>query len=85
MRALQPQLHAVRAQGHRAAVEQALRLAAPGDVVLVMYEKLAAVLDHLEELGAVPYGAAVVPAERLTARPTLDLGLLPTRAGSAPG
>ncbi|GID92841.1 cyanophycin synthetase [Amorphoplanes digitatis] len=85
MRARRPQLHAVRAQGHRAAVEQALRLAAPGDVVLVMYEKLAAVLDHLEELGAVPAGAAVVPAERLTARPTLDLGLLPTRAGSAPG
>ncbi|MEU7908187.1 cyanophycin synthetase [Actinoplanes sp. NPDC049118] len=83
MRARRPQLHAVRAQGHRAAVEAALRLAVPGDVILVLYEKLDAVLDHLEELGAVPADAAVVHAERLTARPTLDLGIRPTRAGSS--
>ncbi|ROP33258.1 cyanophycin synthetase [Couchioplanes caeruleus] len=54
MRGRRPNLRAVRAEGFRAAVGEALRLAAPGDVVLVLYEKLAPMLSHLEELGAVP-------------------------------
>ncbi|MEU4215912.1 cyanophycin synthetase [Actinoplanes sp. NPDC026623] len=85
MRARRPQLRAVRAHGHRAAVEAALRLAAPGDVVLVLYEKLAAILEHLEELGAVPADAATVHVARLTARASLDLGIRPAAAGFANG
>jgi cyanophycin synthetase len=54
MRVRRPQLRAVRAQGYRAAVEAALEMAAPGDVVLVMYEKMAPMLALLAELGAVP-------------------------------
>lgn len=83
MRARRPQLHAVRAHGHRAAVEAALRLAVPGDVVLVLYEKLAAVLDHLQELGAVPADAAAVHAERPAGRPPIDLGTWPAPAGAS--
>jgi cyanophycin synthetase len=60
MRARRPRLHAVRAHGHRAAVREALRLAAPGDVLLILYEKLDAILEHLAELGAVPTDAAAV-------------------------
>jgi cyanophycin synthetase len=62
MRARRPRLHAVRAHGHRAAVREALRLAAPGDVLLILYEKLDAILEHLAELGAVPTDAAAVHA-----------------------
>ena len=69
MRARRPQLQATRAVGYRAAVEAALRLAAPGDVVLVLYEKLWPMLALLEELGATPAGEAVVRADRLTAHP----------------
>ncbi|HET6531872.1 MAG TPA: cyanophycin synthetase, partial [Actinoplanes sp.] len=54
MRARCPWLTAVRAEGYRAAVETALDLAEPGDVVLVMYEKMAPMLRLLTELGAVP-------------------------------
>jgi hypothetical protein len=54
MRARRPLLRAVRADGYRAAVEAALDLAAPGDVVLVMYEKMAPMLALLAEIGAVP-------------------------------
>jgi cyanophycin synthetase len=54
MRARRPLLRAVRAEGCRAAVVAALDLAAPGDVVLVMYEKMAPVLALLAEIGAVP-------------------------------
>jgi cyanophycin synthetase len=80
MRARRPQLHAVRAVGYRAAVEAALRLAAPGDVVLVLYEKLDPMLKFLEELGATPAGEAVVHADRLTAHPA---GITPARAASS--
>ena len=45
---------AVRADGYRAAIEAALELAVPGDVVLVLYEKMAPMLRLLTELGAVP-------------------------------
>ncbi|UQU67156.1 cyanophycin synthetase [Couchioplanes caeruleus] len=62
MRGRRPNLRAVRADGYRAAVGEALRLATPGDVVLVMYESLAPMLAHLEELGAVPAGPAPAPA-----------------------
>jgi cyanophycin synthetase len=79
MRARRPQLHAVRAVGYRAAVESALRLAAPGDVILVLYEKLDPMLELLEELGAVPAEEAVVHAERLPAHPA---GVTPARAAS---
>jgi cyanophycin synthetase len=60
MRGRRPLLRAVRAHGYRAAVEAALDMAAPGDVVLVMYEKRAPMLALLAELGAVP--ADCVPA-----------------------
>ncbi|GAA3342706.1 cyanophycin synthetase [Amorphoplanes nipponensis] len=69
MRARRPLLQAVRAAGPRAAVEAALRLAAPGDVVLVLYEKLAPMLDLLADLGAVPGDSTVVHAGRLAAHP----------------
>ncbi|WP_250036981.1 cyanophycin synthetase [Paractinoplanes maris] len=59
MRARRPKLSAQRAAGYRAAVTAALRLARPGEVVLVLYEKLAPVLDMLADLGAVPAGDAV--------------------------
>ncbi len=56
------QLRAVRADGYREAVVEALGLAGPGDVVLVLYERLAPVLDVLAELGAVRGAATPVPA-----------------------
>jgi cyanophycin synthetase len=59
MRARRPALRSVRVPGYREAVETALRLAAPGDVVLVLYEKIEAMLALLTELGAVP--AEAVP------------------------
>ena len=62
MRARRPQLTAVRADGYRAAIEAALELAVPGDVVLVLYEKMTPMLRLLSELGAVP--ADPVPAAR---------------------
>jgi cyanophycin synthetase len=74
----------VRADGYRDAVTAALRLARPGDVVLVLYEKLAPVLAFLAELGALP-GAPVLapalpvtPAAGVVASPARDL----LRAGS---
>ncbi|BCJ55682.1 cyanophycin synthetase [Actinoplanes sp. NBRC 14428] len=60
MRGRRPNLRSVRAEGYRAAVREALRLAVPGDVVLVLYEKLTPMLEHLEELGAVPVEAPPV-------------------------
>ncbi|MEV0897777.1 cyanophycin synthetase [Actinoplanes sp. NPDC049802] len=60
MRARRPQLTAVRADGYRAAVAAALRLAVPGEVVLVIYEKWGPMRDCLAELGAVPAGGAPV-------------------------
>jgi cyanophycin synthetase len=69
MRARRPLLRAVRVAGYRAAVEAVLRLAVPGDVILVLYEKLAPMLDLLAGLGAVPADSAAVHAERLPAHP----------------
>jgi cyanophycin synthetase len=84
MRARRPLLRSVRATGYRAAVDEALRLAEPGDVVLVLYEKLAPLLDHLTGLGAVPGDSAVVHAERLPAHPAraLAVDLRTPRAGA---
>nr|WP_296076518.1 cyanophycin synthetase [uncultured Actinoplanes sp.] len=59
MRARRPQLRAIRADGYRDAVTAAVRLARPGDVVLVLYEKLDPMLALLASLGAVP--AAELP------------------------
>jgi cyanophycin synthetase len=59
MRLRRPTLRSVRVVGYRAAVETALRLATPGDVVLVMYEDVAEMLALLDELGAI--GAEAVP------------------------
>jgi cyanophycin synthetase len=64
MRARRPALRAVRVAGYRAAVAAALDLAAPGDVVLVLYEKMDAMLGLLGELGAVPAEAVPVGALR---------------------
>ncbi|MDY7083480.1 MAG: cyanophycin synthetase [Actinomycetota bacterium] len=58
MRARRPGLSSVRAGDCREAVTEALLLARPGDVVLVVYEKLAPVLALLAELGAVSAAAA---------------------------
>jgi cyanophycin synthetase len=60
MRARRPALHAVRADNYRAAVEAALRLAVPGDVVLVLYEKVEPMMTALSQLGAVPSGTGPV-------------------------
>ncbi|GAA0424260.1 cyanophycin synthetase [Actinoplanes capillaceus] len=60
MRARRPQLTAVRADDYRSAVAAALRLAGPGEVVLVIYEKWEPMRAHLAELGAVPGGTAPV-------------------------
>jgi cyanophycin synthetase len=54
MRGRRPKLQAVRADGYRAAVDAALGLAAPGDVVLVLYEKVETMLAYLAGRGAVP-------------------------------
>ena len=60
MRGRRPTLRSVRVVGYRAAVEVALRLAAPGDVILVMYEKVTEMFALLDELGAVPAEATPV-------------------------
>jgi len=90
MRARRPALCAVRADGYRDAVTAGLRLARPGDVVLILYEKLAPVLSFLAELGALPGGPVrapalpVTPAPGAAAGPAMDLrGAARTvRAGS---
>ncbi|GIE92682.1 cyanophycin synthetase [Paractinoplanes rishiriensis] len=69
MRARRPKLRAVRAVGCREAVTAALDLSAPGDVVLVLYEKLEPVLDLLAGLGAVRGGAMPVPVLPLRPAP----------------
>jgi cyanophycin synthetase len=61
MRARRPKLHAVRADGYREAVLGAVRLARPGEVVLVLYERIGPALALLEELGAVPGGSRWLP------------------------
>ncbi|AGL19559.1 cyanophycin synthetase [Actinoplanes sp. N902-109] len=60
MRGRRPGLRSVRAGGYREAVGEALRMAVPGDVVLVLYENLTPMLEHLESLGAVPVDALPV-------------------------
>jgi cyanophycin synthetase len=60
MRARRPKLTAVRVPGYREAVPAALRLARPGDVVLVTYEKLDPVLELLARSGAIPAGESSV-------------------------
>jgi cyanophycin synthetase len=54
MRGRRPKLQAIRVDGYRAAVDAALELAAPGDVVLVLYEKVDTMLAYLAGRGAVP-------------------------------
>jgi cyanophycin synthetase len=60
MRGRRPALRSVRVQGCRAAVEAALGMAGPGDVILVLYEKVPEILALLDELGAIPAEAAPV-------------------------
>jgi cyanophycin synthetase len=67
MRARRPKLLALRADGYREAITEALRLAGPGDVVLVLYEKLAPVLALLAEFGAV--GGTGTPVAALPRAP----------------
>jgi cyanophycin synthetase len=64
MRGRRPALRSVRAGEYRAAMSAALGLAEPGDVVLVLYEKVDAMLGLLSELGAVPAEASPVGALR---------------------
>jgi cyanophycin synthetase len=79
MRARRPKLRAVRADGYRNAVGEAVRLAEPGDVVLILYEKISPLLALLTELGAGPAGGLPVhslptmPAPGAVASPTRDL------------
>jgi cyanophycin synthetase len=73
MRARRPLLQAVRACGRRAAVEAALRLAVPGDVILVLYDNLAPLLEVLAGLGAVPAASSVVDVDRLPAHPAREV------------
>ena len=68
MRARRPQLKAVRADGYRDAVTTAVRLARPGDVVLVLYEKLAPMMSLLDSLGAAP--TAEMPVTALSKAPS---------------
>jgi cyanophycin synthetase len=62
VRARRPQIRSERAVGARGAVDAALRMASPGDVVLVLYEKVDAMLGLLRDLGAVPAEAGLVAA-----------------------
>ena len=79
MRGRRPKLRAVRAQGYRNAVREALRLAEPGDVVLILYEKIEPLLTLLADLGAVPDGSMpvlslpTIPAAGAIAAPGRDL------------
>jgi cyanophycin synthetase len=59
VRARRPQIRSERAVGLRDAVGAALRLAVPGDVVLVLYEKVDVVLAMLDAMGAVPAEAGL--------------------------
>jgi cyanophycin synthetase len=61
-------LRAVRADGYRDAVTTAVRLAAPGEVVLVLFEKLVPMMSLLASLGAVPAGE--MPVTALTKAPS---------------
>jgi cyanophycin synthetase len=69
MRARRPKLRAVRAEGYRNAVQEALRLAEPGDVVLITYEKISPLLALLAELGAVAAGGMPVQSLPTMAAP----------------
>ncbi|GAA2660762.1 cyanophycin synthetase [Paractinoplanes durhamensis] len=62
MRARRPKLMSMREDGYREAITSAVRLARPGEVVLVLYERLAPVLSLLSELGAMRGGDMPVPA-----------------------
>jgi cyanophycin synthetase len=62
VRARRPQIRCERAVGARAAVTAALGQAAPGDVVLVMYENVDEILALTAELGAIPAEAGLVGA-----------------------
>ena len=61
MRHRRPKLQAVVVDGYADAIAEALRQARPGDVILVLYEKLEPVLSLLAGLGATP-GGSVRPA-----------------------
>ncbi|WIM94741.1 cyanophycin synthetase [Actinoplanes oblitus] len=74
MRARRPQIRTVRADGSREAVTAALGLAAPGEVVLVIYEKWASMRDFLTGLGAVSAGS----------RPVTPVPPVPPAGWSAP-
>ena len=69
MRARRPKLRAVRADGYREAVLAGLELAAPGDVLLVLYEKLEPVLALLDRAGRGAGAALTVPALPRRRRP----------------
>ncbi len=72
MRGRRPKLRATRANGYREAIETALGQAEPGEVVLIMYEKLAPVLSLLAELGAVVVGQARPTRADATGAPGLS-------------
>jgi cyanophycin synthetase len=62
VRARRPQIRSEQAVGLRGAVDAALGLAVPGDVVLVLYEQVDEVLALLHGMGAVPAEAGLVVA-----------------------
>jgi cyanophycin synthetase len=69
MRARRPELTAVRADGCHDAINKALALAVPGDVVLVIYEKWAATRAFLAGLGAAPADGTPVVTLPVTPAP----------------
>jgi cyanophycin synthetase len=74
MRARRPQIRAARVSGFREAVTTGLRMTAPGEVLLVIYEKWGPMRAFLSELGAVPAGThpvvPITPVIRAAARLT---------------
>jgi cyanophycin synthetase len=60
MRGRRPALRSMRAVGYRAAVEAALTMATPGDVILILYENVDEIFALLDELGAVHADAVPV-------------------------
>ncbi|MBM2622306.1 cyanophycin synthetase [Actinoplanes sp. LDG1-06] len=87
MRARRPKLTALHAQDARDAVAEALGLARPGDVVLVIFEKLAPVMELLADLGAVSAAEAplALPGRAPTAVRSPGRSLMGNGRVSVPG
>lgn len=84
MRGRRQNVRVLRVPGYREAIPAALEMAVPGDVVLVLYEKAAPVLDLLASLGAVRADGGLVTAGRAAgARPAVSRSIGDHALGSA--